>query len=125
MTAKANHSSQANKRFGRSHDFEGSSSHDQVDRPAGLYSKNFSRVFSNMLDKAGVSCYQIHKYTSLDEAYLSRLRNGEKSNPSVETILRIALAMAHYSPKFSVDNAEDLANSVGHTLMPKRSQQYG
>ena len=92
---------------------------------AGLYSNNFSRVFSNLLEKTGVSCYQIHKYTNLTEAYLSRLRNGEKSNPSVETIVKIALAMAHDSEKFSLPDAESLFHSVGRSLTPKRSQRYG
>ncbi len=39
----------------------------------GLYSNDFSEVFSKLLAKADVSCYRISQYTNLDEGYLSRL----------------------------------------------------
>jgi transcriptional regulator with XRE-family HTH domain len=92
---------------------------------AGLYSNNFAQVFSELLEKTGVSCYQISQYTNLDEGYLSRLRKGEKCNPSPETIVKIAMAMARFSDKFYLGDAENLFNSVGRSLTPKRSQRYG
>ena len=46
----------------------------------GLYSNDFSRVFSELVEKTGVSCYRIGQYTYLNEGYLSRLKSSEKRN---------------------------------------------
>jgi transcriptional regulator with XRE-family HTH domain len=84
--------------------------------PRGLYSNGFSQVFSDLLKKTGVACYQISKYAHLDQAYLSRLRNGEKNNPSPETVMKISLALAHLSNKFNLYDVETLFNSVGRSI---------
>lgn len=85
----------------------------------GLYSKNFSQAFKVILEKAGVSCYQVSKYSDLDQAYLSRLRNGEMSNPSPETLVKISVALARLSDKISLYDIEKLFNSVGRSLRVK------
>lgn len=90
----------------------------------GLYPNDFSRIFSSLLQKTHVSCYQISKYTGLDEGYLARLRSGVKRKPSVETIMKINLAFAHYNDGFSLNDAEHLLNSLGYSLTPKRSHRY-
>lgn len=83
---------------------------------AGLYSNSFSEVFSQILDNNHVSCYQIHVYTNLDQAYLSRLRNKEKINPSPETIVKISLGLVHCCPKVTLSDIENLFKSVGRSL---------
>ena len=86
----------------------------------GLYESNeFSVVFSRLLEKTGVSCYRISQFAHLDEAYLSRLRSGEKKNPGPETVVKIALAMAHFSPKVDLYDVEVLLNSVGRSILLK------
>jgi hypothetical protein len=82
----------------------------------GLYHRNFGQVFSEILKKTGASCYQIHKFTGLDQGYLSRLRSGEKGDPSFQVIVRLCLALAHCSPQFSQYDAEKLFGSVGRSL---------
>jgi len=82
----------------------------------GIYANCFSSVFSRLLEKTGVSCYQICQYTNLDQAYLHRLKNGEKQNPSAETIMKIALALAHFGAKITIDDIEEMFNSVGRSL---------
>ena len=91
---------------------------------AGLYANRFSQAFQRILEKTGVSCYQISQYTGLDQAYLSRLKKGVRNNPSVETIMKISLAIACFSTKFSIRDAENLFNSIGRSLIPKRSHRY-
>lgn len=86
----------------------------------GLYLSDFSEVFSKLLEKSGVSCYRIAEYTGLDEAYLSRLRNGKKHNPSPEAIMRIGLALAHFSDKIKICDIEDLFEVVGRSLSLKQ-----
>ena len=96
-------------------------------RPAasrGLFGDDFSRAFADVLHRAGVSRYQISQYTGLDQGYLSRLQNGDKSNPSPETVMKLCLALAHYCPAFSLSDAERLFGSVGRSLTPRRSRRY-
>jgi hypothetical protein len=88
-------------------------------KSAGLYSSNFPQVFSKLLEKTGISCYRISEYSHVDQAYLSRLRNGEKSDPTPEIIVRIGLAFAHLTPRFTIVDAERLFNSVGRSLKVK------
>lgn len=82
----------------------------------GIYSDEFSKVFSTLLEKTGVSCYQISQYSHLDQAYLSRLKNGEKKNPSAETVVRIGMALAHCSDKVSLYDIDDLLKATGRSL---------
>lgn len=82
----------------------------------GLYSNDFSQVFAELLKKTGVSCYQISVYSQLDQAYLSRLKSGEKRNPSPEAMVRISLAFARLSPKFTLLDAQRLLKSTGRSL---------
>lgn len=81
-----------------------------------LYSNNFCKMFDNLLVRAGVSCYQISKYTNLDGAYLSRLRNGGRNNPSAETVMKISLALTHLSKDVTLYDIEELFNSVGRSI---------
>ena len=91
----------------------------------GLYSNNFSKVFSKLLEKYDVTCYKISKYVHLDEAYLSRLRNGEKGNPSPETVVKICLALAHFNNNLKLDDYESLFKAVGRSLFPNlKSNPY-
>ena len=82
-----------------------------------LYAKEFSREFSVLLSKHEISCYRISQFTGIDQAYLSRLKNGEKCNPSTDVILKICLALTHFSPKIKLSDIEDLLNSVGRTIV--------
>jgi hypothetical protein len=81
-----------------------------------LYSNNFANIFSELLLKSGVSCYQIGHYIELDEAYLSRLRNGQKVNPSPEVVVRICIGLAHSSDKLGIIDFERLFNASGRSL---------
>lgn len=83
-----------------------------------LYGSDFAKIFSDLLDKSGVSSYKLSQYVYLDEAYLSRLRNGQKVNPSPETVVKICIGLAHYSEKLNLSDFEKLFNSVGRSLFP-------
>ena len=82
----------------------------------GVYSNSFSQAFSQLLEKASISCYQISQFSHLDQAYLSRLKNGERHNPSPETIIKISLAVTHYSDKIKLYDIQKLFKSVGRSL---------
>jgi transcriptional regulator with XRE-family HTH domain len=82
----------------------------------GIYANEFSEVFSALLQKTNVSCYQISQYTHLNQAYLSRLKAGEKQNPSPETLIKISLAFTHFSDKVRLHDIQSLFRSVGRSL---------
>lgn len=84
--------------------------------PPRLYSNDFSLVFSKLLEGFNITCYQISKYTHISESYLSRLKSGEKDNPTVETVMKISLALAHFSNKIGLYDIEALFNSVGRSI---------
>ena len=81
-----------------------------------IYNNTFSEVFNELLNKSKVSCYKICQFTGINQAYLSRLKNGKKINPSPETIMKIALALVHFSDKISLYDIEKLFNSVGRSI---------
>lgn len=89
------------------------------DKAPRLYHSDFSRAFSKLLNRSGVSCYQIAKYTGIDGGYLSCLKNGQKNNPSAETVMKISLAITHMSNKVALTDIEELFQSVGRSINVK------
>ena len=81
-----------------------------------IYDTKFSTVFSKLLEKTRISCYQIGKYTNIDPAYLSRLKSGEKDNPSSTIIMKVSLAIVHLSNNITINDIEELYNSVGRSI---------
>ena len=82
----------------------------------GIFSDDFASIFSAILDRTGVTCHQINKYTGLDPGYLSRLRNGQKRRPSAEVLVRISVALAHHNDKVTQHDIERLFESIGCSL---------
>jgi transcriptional regulator with XRE-family HTH domain len=82
----------------------------------GIYTNDFAHVFSRLLEENEISCYQISQFTHLDQAYLSRLKNGKRENPSPATIIKISLALTHYSDKITIHDIQKLFRSVWHCL---------
>ena len=82
----------------------------------GLYANDFANAFSRILEESGASCYRIAQFANLDQAYLSRLRSGEKANPSPETVMKICLGLVRASEKATLHDCEKLFRSVGRSL---------
>ena len=82
----------------------------------GVYEDNFAEVFSGLLKKAEISCYDIAEYTHLDQSYLSRLRNGIRNNPRHETVMKISLALVRSKRPIRISDIEKLFRSVGRSL---------
>ena len=81
-----------------------------------LYNKDYSVAFDRALKKANISCYRISEFSHIDQGYLSCLRNGTKKNPSPETVMKISLALVHFSEKIILIDIERLFNSVGRSI---------
>ncbi len=85
----------------------------------GILNNQFSEKLSNLLERSGVSCYQISEFTGIDQAYLSRLRNDLQRNPSAELVIKIGLALVRYGKHINLHHVEQLLNSAGYTLKIK------
>ena len=88
-----------------------------VCQQVGLYQKNFVEAFSKLMARTSATCYQIHQFTHLDQAYLSRLKSGERNIPSLETIIKICLAICHFDYKIKLSDIETLFKSTGRSLL--------
>jgi len=84
-----------------------------------LYYEGFNKAFSHLLEKTGVTGYKIEQFTGLDQGYISCLKNGKKNNPGPEVVVKISLALAHFSQDITIWDIEDLLNSIGRSLFPK------
>jgi len=82
----------------------------------GIYAQDFAKVFSRLLEENDISCYTISQFTGLDQAYLSRLRGGQKDNPSVATVIKIALALAKLGKNIKLHDIEALFHAVGRSI---------
>jgi hypothetical protein len=84
---------------------------------SGLYLNEFSKTFCKLLEMSDTTCYMIGKFSDIDQGYLSRLKNGDKHNPSLGMIIKISLAFTHLSNKISMNDIEELFNSAGRTVL--------
>ena len=85
-------------------------------KPIYCEGEDFSSTFSKLLSKHGLSCYKVHQFTGIDQAYLSRLRNGQKEDPRPRTLYLIGLALVHYIPQLQLEEVEELLHSAGRYL---------
>ena len=85
----------------------------------GLYYEGFNKVFSHLLEKTGVTGYKIEQFTGLDQGYISCLKNGKKNNPGPEVVVKISIALAHFSPDLEMADIEELFDSIGRSLHSK------
>ncbi len=90
-----------------------------MDIKTGILNNQFSEKLSNLLEKSGVTCYQIGEFTRIDQGYLSRLRNGSQNNPSAEVVIKIGLALVRYGRGINLLHIEQLLNSAGYSLKIK------
>ncbi len=82
----------------------------------GIYGQDFAKVFSRLVEEDKISCYAISQFTGLDEAYLSRLRGGQKNNPSAATIMKISLALAKLGKNIELHDINELFHAAGRSI---------
>jgi len=87
----------------------------------GVFSNSFTKVFRELVRRSGASIHKISKYECVDEPYVYHLLKGDKKNPSPEIVIRIGFALARLSDKITIDELDELLESIGHTLFPRSS----
>ena len=66
---------------------------EKLGRPRGEMQSEFQKVLQRLITQSGKSTTAIANLSGCDRAYILRLINGEKVNPSPETVARIWLGV--------------------------------
>ena len=82
----------------------------------------FAAVLKRLRLKAGKSRYKLALWSGLSEAYLLRLENGERTNPSRDVVLLVALALVSSSETIDLYDIEELMLSAGYAPLRKRGE---
>lgn len=82
----------------------------------------FGDTLKQLRIKAGKSRYKLAQWTGLSEAYLLRLENGERANPSRDVVLLIALALTSGSQNIDIYDIEEFTLSAGYAPLRKRGE---
>ena len=81
----------------------------------------FGEAFRILRLNAGKSRYKLAQYTGLNEAYLSRLERGLKTNPSREAVMLLALALVQNNQAVSANDIDLLLLSAGYAPLRRRA----
>ncbi len=86
------------------------------------YHMEFEAMLKKLRTKAGKSRYKLSQWSGLSEGYLLRLENGERSNPSREVVVMLAMALVSGSENITLFDVEDLLLSAGYAPLRRRGQ---
>ncbi len=73
----------------------------------------FASLLRHLRIRARKSRYALHKATGLDQAYLKRLEEGSKVNPSRETVLMLAFALVRGNETIQLEDLDELLLAAG------------
>jgi transcriptional regulator with XRE-family HTH domain len=82
----------------------------------------FGETLKTLRVRAGKSRYRLAQYTGLSQAYLMRLENGERANPSRDVVLMLGLALVENSESVAIWDIDDLLLSGGYAPLRKRGE---
>ena len=74
----------------------------------------FSELLQQLRGRAKKSRYELHKVTGLDQAYLKRLEDGSKDNPSRETVLMLSFALVRGNEVIDIEDIDELLLAAGY-----------
>lgn len=74
----------------------------------------FAQLLRDLRERARKSRYELHKVTGLDQAYLKRLEDGSKSNPSRETVLMLCFALVRGNEVLGIEDIDELLLAAGY-----------
>ncbi|MCL5960215.1 MAG: helix-turn-helix domain-containing protein [Chloroflexi bacterium] len=80
----------------------------------GAVRSEFAELLQVLRERAKKSRYELHKVTGLDQAYLKRLEDGSKTNPSRETVLMLCFALARGNEDIHLEDIDELLLSAGY-----------
>lgn len=85
-------------------------------------SMTFGEALQRVRRKAGKSRYKLAQWCGINEAYVLRLENGERNNPSRDVVLMLALALVHNSPLLDFYDIDGLLMAAGYAPLRRRGE---
>ncbi|MBI2953389.1 MAG: helix-turn-helix domain-containing protein [Chloroflexi bacterium] len=74
----------------------------------------FASLLQHLRRRANKSRYELHKVTGLDQAYLKRLEDGSKTNPSREAVLMLGFALVRGNEAIHIEDIDELLLAAGY-----------
>ena len=84
---------------------------------------SFADALKRLRLKAGKSRYRLTQFSGIDQAYILRLENGERSNPSRDVVLMLALALVESSEDVGVHDVDELLLAAGYAPLRRRGEK--
>ena len=81
---------------------------------------DFGKTLQTLRKKAGKSRYNLAWFSGLNEAYILRLETGERSNPSRDVVLMIALSLIQTSDHLEIWDIENLLLAANYAPLHRR-----
>ena len=81
----------------------------------------FNDTLMKLRQRAGKSKYRLAQFSGIDQAYVLRLESGDRSNPSRDVVLMLALALVENSQAISIDDVDDLLLAAGYAPFRRRT----
>ena len=75
--------------------------------------REFPTVLRELRARSRKSIYRLAQYCELTEAYLGRLKTGERQNPTRDTVVKIALALVEDSTEVTIHDVQELLVAAG------------
>jgi len=84
---------------------------------------SFGEALQRTRRKAGKSRYKLAQWCGINEAYVLRLENGERNNPSRDVVLMLALALVHNSPLLDIYDIDGLLIAADYAPLKRRGDR--
>ena len=84
---------------------------------------SFADALKRLRLKAGKSRYRLTQFSGIDQAYILRLENGERTNPSRDVVLMLALALVENSETVGVYDVDELLLAAGYAPLRRRGEK--
>jgi len=83
---------------------------------------SFEETLKGLRQRSGRSRYRLAQYCGISEAYILRLENGERSNPSRDVVLMLGLALLKGSDTLDIWDVDVLLLAAGYAPLQRRGE---
>ena len=82
----------------------------------------FSKTLKGLIGESGSSRYRLSRCSQVDEAYILRLENGQKQNPSRDLVIKLGMGPMQCSSSVTIDDVNGLLLSAGYAPLRGRGE---
>ena len=82
----------------------------------------FADTLKKLRTGAGKSRYRLAQFSGINEAYILRLENGQRVNPSRDVVMMLGLALVQNSDSVNIWDIDEMLLSAGYAPLRRRGQ---